>query len=205
MNWPLVGCFVAAFVVGSLPFGVWVAKRYGIDITKEGSGNPGATNVWRSCGWKPGLLVFLLDVLKGLAPVIAVRFLVQDQLVWFLVGLTAVAGHSLSPFLGFKGGKGVSTTLGAVLGSAPLVAGLGFSFFLVILAITRYVSLSSILGVLSALIAGWVLPGEDRRLVAFYALLFLFIVLKHRGNISRLIQGTERKFSVRKQPESEAN
>lgn len=204
MNWPLVGCFVAAFVVGSLPFGVWVAKRYGIDITKEGSGNPGATNVWRSCGWKPGLLVFLLDVLKGIAPVIAVRFVVQDQLIWFLVGLAAVAGHSLSPFLGFKGGKGVSTTLGAVLGSAPLVAGLGFSLFLIILAITRYVSLSSILGVLSALIAGWLLPGEDRRLVVFYALLFAFIVLKHRGNISRLIQGTERKFSFRKQPESEA-
>lgn len=193
ITWSSLGFF--AYMFGAIPFGVIVARRYGVDIFKVGSGNPGATNVWRSCGKKAGLLVFALDVIKGVLPVLLARAFDPRQEVWFAIGLIAVLGHCLSPFVGFKGGKGISTTLGAILAAAPLVALGGFALFLVALAITRYVSLASILGVTTAVILSATLPHQSKALIPFYGLLWLFIVIRHRANIKRLMNGTESKFS----------
>lgn len=191
---------IAAYGVGSLPVGYWIVRRRGIDITKVGSGNPGATNVWRVCGWKLGLLVFVLDVLKGLVPALAAQQLLGRQDAAFACGFAAIVGHSLSPFLGFKGGKGISTGLGALLGSSPIVAVLALSAFIVVVLITRYVSLASLVAAPAMVVAG-ILIGDSPVLIGAYSGLALFIVLRHRANIARLIAGTEPKFGQKKAAE----
>ncbi|HRF60147.1 MAG TPA: glycerol-3-phosphate 1-O-acyltransferase PlsY [Fimbriimonadaceae bacterium] len=191
---------VAAYGVGSLPLGYWIVRRRGIDITKVGSGNPGATNVWRVCGWKLGLVVFVLDVLKGLVPALAAQQLLGRQDAAFACGFAAILGHSLSPFLGFKGGKGISTGLGALLGSSPVVALLALSAFIVVVLLTRYVSLASLVAAPAMVVAG-ILTGDSPILIGAYGVLALFIVFRHRANIARLIAGTEPKFGQKKNPE----
>lgn len=202
MTATLVGLFIAAYFVGSIPFGVLIARAMGVDILKFGSGNPGATNVKRALGWKAAGPVFLLDVLKGLGPSLTARFLVPEsvgvvdaQLVWMLVGLAAVAGHCWSPFLRFKGGKGIATSLGAGVGAAPIPALLGFAVFFVVVGITKYVSLASMAGVASVVAWGVVIPGQSLQLLPIFVLLAVFIIVTHRANIKRLREGTERKFS----------
>jgi len=121
--------YIGSYLCGAIPFGVVFAKLKGVDLLKVGSGNIGATNVGRALGVKFALLVFALDVAKAAGPAIAARFVVTTalhgvpaQMFWFLAGLMAVFGHCVSPFLRFKGGKGVSTALGMVIGAAPAVA-----------------------------------------------------------------------------------
>lgn len=191
--------FIGAYLLGSIPVGVLFARARGIDIRSVGSGNIGATNVMRAMGPAAGVTVFLLDVLKGLLPTLVMRGFTDRQELWFVTGAAAVVGHCLSPWLGFKGGKGIATSLGAVIGAAPIVAAGAFGVFCVFLAVTRYMSLASLVGVFTAVVLGIVLPGESRWLIPAYAVLFLFIVYRHRSNLKRLRDGTEPKFSFRKQ------
>jgi glycerol-3-phosphate acyltransferase PlsY len=171
----------------------------GVDILKMGSGNPGATNVWRTCGPVFGISVFLLDVAKGLIPAVAGLFLTHSQEQAFYCGALAIIGHSLSPFLRFKGGKGISTGLGALLGSSPLVALSAFGVFLVCLAITRWVSLSSIVAALALMVLGFVFREPMTLKFAFIAL-GTFIIVRHIPNIKRLLDGSEPKFTFKKKP-----
>ncbi|AIE86705.1 glycerol-3-phosphate 1-O-acyltransferase PlsY [Fimbriimonas ginsengisoli] len=204
----LLDCLLAYFI-GAIPFGVIVCRSKGIDIFKFGSGNPGATNVSRAVGKPLGALVFLLDVLKGLVPALIARQNVTQDLYgmhaqawWFVAGLCAVLGHCYSVFLRFRGGKGIATSLGAGLGASPAVAGSAFGIFFVLFGVTRYVSLASIAAAIAGPIFGWVIPGQARELVPVYGLLAVFVVIRHRANIRRLLNGTEPKFESKKKSAS---
>lgn len=189
---------IGAYLLGSIPVGVLVARAYGVDIMRVGSGNIGATNVMRALGKGPGIVVLILDMLKGLLPTLAGRWLFPErQELWLLAGAMAIIGHSFSPFLKFKGGKGISTALGMTLGTSPFVALSAFGLFSVVLGTVRYMSLASIVAVLSTIPLGflfkdspWVLGG--------YGLMSVFIVYRHRANIKRLKDGTEPKFKFKK-------
>jgi glycerol-3-phosphate acyltransferase PlsY len=195
----------ASFLLGSIPFGFLIARARGVDIRTVGSGNIGATNVNRALGSRAGIAVFLLDVLKGTGPSLAARYLIPStpwavppEVIWFGVGMCALLGHMFSPWLGFKGGKGIATTLGVLLATAPAVAIIGFVIFLIVALPTRYISLASIIAAATLPISGWFVPGEARELVPVYAALAAFVIYKHRPNIARLRDGTESRFSFKK-------
>ena len=194
MNWELAAWFAIAYVLGAIPFGVLIARANGVDLFTVGSGNTGATNVYRVLGKGPGLTVFALDVLKGLVPALATHLFFSAD--WGLVvGLVAVAGHSLSPFIGFRGGKGISTGLGALLGSYPAVALGALGVFLVVFGVTGYVSLASIASAVGAVVFGALFASLFPGLALFVGLL-VFVVIRHLPNIERLRAGTEPKFSL---------
>ncbi|MDR2512301.1 MAG: glycerol-3-phosphate 1-O-acyltransferase PlsY [Puniceicoccales bacterium] len=196
---------VAGYLLGSISFAVIVARHCGVDILKEGSGNPGATNVKRVCGRAPGNLVFALDVFKGALaagwPRLLVAFSIAGEDVhWVLyaqlAGLVgAVLGHCFSVFLHFKGGKGVAVSAGALFGAMPecfVVAGL---VWVLAFLLARFVSVASLLGGLSLpMVAAWRWGTGDVRfwLGVFIALFFIFT---HRTNIVRLFRGEEHRFS----------
>jgi glycerol-3-phosphate acyltransferase PlsY len=196
----VVALIFAAYGLGAVPFGAMIARRRGVDILNKGSGNIGATNVHRVLGKWAGISVSLLDVLKGLVPVLAVRLLVPD---WphvrewaFWIGMAAVIGHCFSPWLGFRGGKGVSTGFGMLLGAATVPALGAFVVFVVLTAVTRYVSLASVLAAASVSVFG-LLVRDPASMIWGYVAMFLFVAHRHRGNLKRLISGTERKFSLK--------
>lgn len=196
---------LASFVIGALPFGVWVAKTKGVDILSYGSGNPGATNVGRALGKKFFFVVFILDMLKGLVPAAVAGVLfpkglgpLDAQPTAFLFGILAVLGHSKSPFLKFRGGKGVSTALGAGLGSAPLPALAAFALFGIVLKTTKYMSVASLTGVFSVILFALLIPGNSLQMVPLYALLAGVVTWGHRANIARLRAGTEPRFGDKK-------
>ncbi|CAN5729247.1 glycerol-3-phosphate 1-O-acyltransferase PlsY [soil metagenome] len=200
MFWLLV---VGGFFLGSIPFGYLIAKSKGIDIRSVGSGNIGATNVKRILGPKWGWIVFGLDLLKGLIPSLLGTFLLKDRLYdldpqtqAFIAGLAAVLGHAKSPFLGFKGGKGVSTAMGAGLGAVPLVAIIAFTLFAIITWITRYLSLGSVLAIGLTPVLAWLLPGNSPQVIVPLTLLAVAVVWLHRANLKRLARGEESKFSL---------
>lgn len=202
MAWISLGvAWLVGYLLGALPFGAWVARARGVDIFSVGSGNPGATNVKRSVGKGAGNLVFALDFLKGalaaLWPLLPWgRFagdgMVERMQVAGLVG--AIVGHSYSCFIGFRGGKGVSSSLGGLLALCWPVALIGVAVWLLVFFATRFVSLASLLLAVSLPVASWLL-GRGQFLTSFFALLALFIVLRHRSNIERLLNGTEHKFA----------
>jgi acyl phosphate:glycerol-3-phosphate acyltransferase len=194
----LVALFLGAYLLGAIPFGVLIARAKGVDIRSVGSGNIGATNVIRALGTGPGVLVFVLDVLKGLVPALVARWIAPErQDIWFYAGMAAVVGHSLSPFLRFKGGKGIATALGGVLGSAPLTALSCFAVFTVLLVTPRYMSLASLIAVGTGTFWGYVYKDALAVRVG-YVLLELFVIYRHLPNIRRLLNGTEPKFSFKK-------
>ena len=206
---PLVTALLAGYLLGSLPFGVWVARAHGVDIFKVGSGNPGATNVKRSIGKKAGNLVFLLDFLKGVVATLwpalpVVGFgdgeLAERMAVAGMVG--AIVGHSYSCLIGFRGGKGVATSIGGLLALSWPVALLGVAVWVVVFYATRYVSLASILLAASLPVSSWLLH-QTLFLTLFFCILGVFIILRHRTNIQRLLAGTESKFA-KKKPDTEA-
>ncbi|MBS1717211.1 MAG: glycerol-3-phosphate 1-O-acyltransferase PlsY [Armatimonadetes bacterium] len=199
----LFALFAFAYVLGAIPFGVIVARASGVDIMTTGSGNIGATNVHRTLGAGKSIPVFLLDVGKGFVPsFIALTSFGRSDLA-FLVGLTAVLGHCLSIFLKFKGGKGVATGLGVLIGSVPPVAGLAFSIFVVVLAVTRYLSLGSIIASLALVPLGLAFH-EPLAVNVCLGCLTLFVVLRHRKNIERLRSGNEPKFFLKGAPQTAA-
>ncbi len=202
----LVGLAIFAFFLGSIPFGMLFARAKGVDIRAVGSGNIGATNVVRALGPKVGLVVFVLDVLKGTIPALLAKQLVtapvggvEVQTISMLMGVIAILGHMFSPFIGFKGGKGVATGFGAALGAIPGAALVGFGVISITVAITRYVSLGSILAALSVPIVSMLVFKDSPQLLPILAVMVVFIIWKHRANIERLRNGTESKFSFKKQ------
>jgi len=214
---PLLTAAVAGYSLGALPFGYVVARAKGINIFEHGSKNPGATNVKRVLGEKfgpagkrLGNLVFLLDVLKGAVAtgwvLVAMRFCGSscscgaDQLLWMQVtGLVfALLGHSFSCFTKFKGGKGVATAAGGFLVLMPLAMLVTFGVWIGTFYATRYVSLASIIGALALPIAAFFFH-QPPLLLGLAGVIAAFVVLRHRANITRLLNGTENKF-VKKSP-----
>ncbi|NOT54532.1 MAG: glycerol-3-phosphate 1-O-acyltransferase PlsY [Deltaproteobacteria bacterium] len=190
---------VLAYLCGSVPTGVLLTKRLGLNIRAMGSGNVGATNVARSAGKKVGLLTLLGDIIKGLVPVLLVRFLDLGETALACAAVAALLGHIFSPFLGFSGGKGVATGLGVLLGLAPLVILFALIFFSVTFAASRIVSLASLVATAATPLLLWWFAYSSAR---FYAglLIALLIIIRHQDNIVRLLNGQEQKFSFAKTP-----
>lgn len=193
----------AGYLIGSLSFGTWVARAHGVDIMKVGSGNPGATNVKRAVGSAAGNVVFLLDFLKGVVAVSWVWLLPTNEVNpvhLSLLGLVgAILGHSFSIFLGFKGGKGVATTMGGMVTLMPISALIGIGVWLILFFLTRYVSLASIGMAVALPVSRLILDGPDI-LLGFATVVAVFIVVRHRSNIQRLIEGRENRFERRQKP-----
>jgi len=188
---------IGSYLLGSLPFGVFVSRAYGVDIMSVGSGNIGATNVWRTLGPRAGMLVFVLDIAKSALPAYVGTRLFGTLDYGFFAGLAAIAGHMWSPFLKFKGGKGIASGLGVLIGAMPGLAAVIFACFAVCLAVTRYVSLSSLITALVLAILVWVMKVPLSVQVAT-TLFVVFIFFKHRSNMSRLRAGTESKFHFKR-------
>lgn len=188
---------VVGYVLGSIPTGLLVGRRYGIDVREYGSGKTGFTNTLRALGFGPALLVVTVDVAKGAAPVVLGSFVFGDHWATALGGVAAVAGHIWPIFAGFRGGRGVATAFGAFVAMHLLVGVLVLLAAGIVLAVTRYVSLMSVSGVLAgfvalvALVVADLLPPEY---LLFGALVTAFIELNHIGNIRRLLAGTEPKL-----------
>ncbi|MDQ2983364.1 MAG: glycerol-3-phosphate 1-O-acyltransferase PlsY [Actinomycetota bacterium] len=189
---------VAGYLAGSLPFGHWVARAFaGVDIRKRGSGNIGASNVWREVGPRYGLTVALLDALKGFVPAL-VATIELGHLWGIAAGAAAMLGHSRPLFLRFaRGGKMVATCGGAFFGVAPLVGGIGVAVWIVVFALTRYASLASIAAAISLPLAAVAL-GEAWPVTAFAALAALAVLVLHRENMRRLRAGTEHRIRLRR-------
>jgi glycerol-3-phosphate acyltransferase PlsY len=198
---------LVGYLLGSVNFAVLVAKRHGIDILKEGSGNPGATNVKRVLGKGPGNLVFALDALKGAAGTY-LPFLLADALSpgaprfeVLVAGLAGtLLGHCFSCFLGFKGGKGVASTIGGLLVLLPIPIVIGAALWAIAFYATRYVSVASLALGLSLPLSCWLLPKFTSLQFGNAQLIFavaiaLFNVWTHRSNIGRLLRGEENKFT----------
>ncbi len=191
---------LGAFLCGSIPFGLLVVKVLGKgDVRTQGSGNIGATNVSRVAGKGVGMVVLLLDAAKGFAPTWCFsRIWPESKVGIALVALAAVLGHMFSPWLKFRGGKGVATALGVCLATAWWLPMPGFALFLLALGLTRYVSLGSVLAALSLPFTTWWLvqpaTGGNHLYVLPWALLAVLVILKHRENIGRLLRGTEAKL-----------
>ncbi len=198
---------LVGYLLGSVNFAVLVAKRHGIDILKEGSGNPGATNVKRVLGKGPGNLVFALDALKGAAGTY-LPFLLADavspgapRFEALVAGLAGtLLGHCFSCFLGFKGGKGVASTIGGLLVLLPIPIVIGAALWAIAFYATRYVSVASLALGLSLPLSCWLLPKFTSKLqfsdaeLIFAGAIALFNVWTHRSNIGRLLRGEENKF-----------
>ena len=204
---------VASYLVGAIPFGLLIGFSRGVDIRTVGSKNIGATNVLRSVGKPWGIATFFLDALKGFLPALVfpiignrlgANFLPSDSL-WqasqsleiagLVGGVCAILGHNFPIYLGFKGGKGVATSAGAVLGLAPVAILIGLGLWIITFYSTRYVSLASIVGALTAVIAGWVLYRDGGVVLPVaMTILGLLVIARHHANIKRLLNGTESRF-----------
>lgn len=194
MNIALV--YLGAYLIGALPFGVIIARLRGVDLLSFGSKNPGASNVARALGPWLGLLAFILDVAKGAVPAYVAMQLLDDPRHGLGAGVVAVIGHTLSPFLRFRGGKGIATSLGVLVGVAPLVAVYGYGTFLVFFALTRIVSVSSLLGGVAVLTSA-VLLGKSTEFFILFVPLVMYIFVRHRSNIRRLMKGEEPKLDFK--------
>jgi acyl phosphate:glycerol-3-phosphate acyltransferase len=195
----LAGVMVAAgYLAGSLPFGYWLVRAAKHDdIRRHGSGNIGATNVWRVYGRRLGLTVMLLDVLKGLVPALVATLLV-GKLAGVLAGGAAMLGHWRPLFLGFaKGGKTVATAGGTLLGVAPLVGLASAAVWILCFLLFRYASVASMVSAASIPVFAWLL-GEPWPVIAFGGIAAGAVVLLHRPNISRLLAGTESRIELRR-------
>lgn len=205
-----------SYLVGSVPSSIWVGKLVkGVDIRDHGSGNAGATNTFRLLGWRPGVSVLAIDFFKGFVsslwisqlayhigagPVTLFEFWSIDPFLSITCGIAAVVGHMFPLYANFDGGKGMATAAGMLCGIEPVSVGIAASVFLIVLLTSRYVSLASLVAafvyplVLVALRYGygWDIDGS---ILIFAAIIGLAIIIKHKGNIKRLLNGTENKVS----------
>jgi len=191
----------ASYLLGSIPFGLWIALSLkGVDVREVGSKNIGATNVWRVCGPAIGSAVFTLDLLKGLLPPLVARYALHldrpDSRWIVLSALAAILGHNYSLFLGFSGGKGIATSGGALLGAAPLVGAAAGGVFIAGLLVSSMISVGSIAAAASLPLLMWWLCRNDCYLFAFACAASLMAIYKHRANIARLRTGTERRVNL---------
>lgn len=195
-----------AYLIGSIPSAVWIGKAlYGIDVRKHGSGNAGATNVIRVLGYKAGIPVLLFDVFKGwfavfLTSLFPDQGLTPDQLVFIEIsaGVAAALGHVFPVFAGFRGGKGVGTMAGVGIALYPLALLCVLGIFIAVLAISRFVSLSSCLAAtLFPLIVVFLTGERHAGLIIMSVFVAVFVLFTHRANIGRLVRGEENKFNFR--------
>jgi glycerol-3-phosphate acyltransferase PlsY len=184
---------ILAYLAGSVPSGYVLGRFAGIDIRKAGSGNVGATNVARVAGKKQGALTLVADVAKGFLPVFVALQLDMSVSATMLVGIAAFLGHLYPIFLFFKGGKGVATALGIFLALAPVTTLLLIGVFLMVAVCSRFVSLSSMTAAVAAPIALWI-AAYPPLVIQTGTFLAAMILLRHRGNIKRLLAGTEPRF-----------
>ncbi len=185
---------VVGYLVGTIPTGWLVARARGVDIQQVGSGNIGATNVLRAMGVGPALFVVLMDPVKGALAAALPLLLGMDQWTVAATGLATVLGNNFNVFLGMRGGKGIATSLGVFLVVNPVVTVVAAVLGIFTIAIGRYVSLGSMVGMVSAplfLLASGVFPFPDLALATILALLALY---RHRENLRRLAKGTERRL-----------
>ena len=191
----LVALVAISYLIGSIPTGLLLGKVYGIDVRSEGSGNIGATNLYRTVGRKVGIITLIGDCLKGFIPVLAVKSstLPPDHAAW--VGLAAFCGHVFSVFLKFKGGKGVATALGVFLALSPRVVAIAIALFAALMFFWRYVSLGSIGAAAVIPLAVYFLGGSSV-LTVVTLVIAVVVIFRHHENIRRLIAGTESRFKA---------
>jgi len=186
-----------SYLIGSIPFGLLIAKTKGVDIRTQGSGNIGATNVLRCLGKPPGITCFVLDLLKGFLPAFVFPGIGNCAAEFgILFGVLAILGHNFPIFLKFKGGKGIATSAGVLIGVAPLAVLFGILTWVIVFFISGYVSLGSIIAAVTVAITGWIRIGYYGLLTGLaLTLLGALAIYRHKSNIQRLIAGTENKFS----------
>ena len=193
------------YLLGAVPFGYVLARVKGVDLRRVGSGNIGATNVGRALGKKFGLVALVLDVLKGFLPVLAALLLhggaygdTDHPAVVAATGLAAIVGHNWPVYLRFKGGKGVATSCGVFLALFPVGLAVAVGVWVVVVWVTRYVSVGSMAGAVTVAVCAFALVeepfGKGRALCAFAVVAAGLSVLRHRGNIGRLVRGTEHRI-----------
>jgi glycerol-3-phosphate acyltransferase PlsY len=191
-----------SYLLGSIPTGYLAGRWRGLDIRTVGSGNIGATNVFRTLGKAAGVTVLLVDAFKGFA---ACRFVpllagsAPTENLRIAAGLAAILGHNYTCWLRFKGGKGIATSAGVLLGWMPLTLAIVLAIWLLVFAVSRYVSLGSIAAALALPFAAWATRGSPR-MIGIAALVGGLAVYKHRSNIRRLMNGTENRFGSRNRP-----
>lgn len=210
--WLVIVCALVSYLAGAIPTAFLVAKAHGIDIRTVGSGNVGATNVFRALGKWWGLFTFTVDALKGFIPArafpaIACAWLGYDGRPEYL-GLVcagmAIAGHNWPVFLGFKGGKGVATSTGALLGLAPLAGVIGLGTWVLVFLPSRYVSLASIAAALAVSASAWIFHRANGPVLpAVLTVLAGILILRHHSNIARLLKGTENRIEFKKNSTAE--
>lgn len=183
-----------AYLIGAIPVGLTIGLIRRVDVRKIGSGNIGATNVVRGLGLGFGLLVFAVDVLKGIGAVLLCGYLGAEGWLLGMAALFAVLGHCFSPYMGFKGGKGVATALGTLLALSPLVSLIVLGVWLVVALPTRLVSLASILAAVSMPIGFYVINPTSLEMVVPLAALAITVLGRHNENIQRLLKGKENRF-----------
>lgn len=194
MNYLLIA--VLGYLIGSIPNGLLIGKKiYNIDLRQFGSKNIGATNAFRTLGLWPAFWVFLTDAGKGVISVYLSSFLVGTPVALLVGGIAAIVGHNWSIFLNFTGGRGVATGLGVIAVLVPQITAIVFLIWAIIVYITRYVSLASIVAAVLVPIFMWFL-GERIEFLYFGILAALFVVGRHKQNIERLLKGTELKIKV---------
>ncbi len=198
--WPDIFYLFLGFLSGSVPWSWLLGRLKGIDIRSEGSGNAGATNLMRVCGTGYGLVGLFLDALKGALPVLAaanglLNVPPASDPVVALVAICAVLGHVFTPWLGFRGGKGVATALGVLLVLSPLSVATGVGVFVLILLLTRYVSLGSICAAVCMIPAVFLFDPGKVPVQVVMILVAVLIIVRHRSNIRRLLRDEERRFS----------
>lgn len=204
------GCVIALFagagyLIGGIPFGFLIGKMRGVDVRTVGSKNIGATNVYRTVGHKWGFLAFFCDFLKGFLPTLAAKLYLAsldapaaallDLPVW--TGLACVVGHTLTPYMKFRGGKGVATAFGMMMALIPLLVSCAFALFVVTVWLSHYISLGSCLAAAFLAVMIWVptpLAAPTFTLKIVMTLLGVFVIVKHKSNIVRLSKGCENKI-----------
>ena len=195
--WPVL----LAYVIGATPFGFLAGRMRGVDIRDHGSGNIGATNVLRVLGKPIGITTLILDILKGLVPVLIAQAATESTIIHILAALAAILGHNYTFWLGFKGGKGIATSAGAVAPLFPVPLLIAVIIWLLVFAITRYVSMASILSAVSLplSVAAQSLRANawDFPLLGFTIFLAAMALWRHRDNIQRLVRGEEHRFEPR--------
>lgn len=198
---------VLAYLLGSIPTAIWLGKSwYDIDIREHGSKNAGATNTFRVLGKKPGIVVLCIDILKGaiatFLPVIFLsgKFVAGDETlvqIQILAAIFAVTGHVFPLFAQFKGGKGVATSLGVIIGLQPIAAAICIVIFLLVFIVSKYVSLGAIIAALAfPLVIKFIVKEESTWLIGFSILLSCLVIFAHRKNIGRLIRMEESKMNL---------
>lgn len=184
-----------AYLCGAIPFGYIIAKVFGkVDIRTIGSGNTGATNVYRSISKPLGVLTLILDLLKGFIPVYCTMALNPDSS-WLIISVAfiTIIGHIFTVFLNFKGGKGVATGCGVFLALNPLAILICFLVFVLVLAMFRYVSLASIMAAVMLPVSLYFL-NSMREIIIFASIISILVIVRHSSNIKRLLNGTENKI-----------